>query len=75
MDDHSSDIKNVLCENAHNAWSKSKLGPVTPKIIKGQPDSNDHKIPAADEIIIVSVIPIRFPVVSPRTPPNAVRKN
>ena len=45
---------------------------MTPKIIKGQPDSNDHKIPAADEIIIVSVIPIRFPVVSPRTPPNAV---
>ena len=46
---------------------------MTPKIIKGQPDSNDHKIPAADEVIIVSVIPIRFPVVSPRTPPNAVR--
>ena len=46
---------------------------MTPKIIKGQPDSNDHKIPAADDTIIVSVIPIRFPVVSPSTPPNAAR--
>ena len=45
---------------------------MTPKTIKGQPDNNDHKIPTADDTIIVSVIPIRSLVVSPSTPPNAM---
>ena len=64
----------LLFANAHKAWSNSKLGPVTPKTIKGQPDSKDHTIPANDEKIIVSVIPILFLVVSPSTPPNAIKK-
>ena len=65
-------IQYILVANAHKAWSNSKLGPVTPKMIIGQPENNDHKIPANDEKIIVSVIPIRAFVVSSSTPPNAM---
>ena len=58
-------------EKSNRAWSKSKTGPVTPVIIKGQPANKAQRIPETDETIIVSVIPIRFEVVSPRIPPKA----
>ena len=60
-----------LLENSNRAWSKSKTGPVTPVIIKGQPANKDQRIPETEETMIVSVIPIRLLVVSPRIPPKA----
>ena len=60
-----------VSEKSNRAWSKSKTGPVTPVIINGQPASKDQRIPETEETMIVSVIPIRFSVVSPRIPPKA----
>ena len=66
--------KKSICwvlEKSNRAWSKSKTGPVTPVMIKGQPASKDQRIPETEETMIVSVIPIRFWVDSPRIPPKA----
>ena len=56
----------------NNDSSYSSKGPVTPVIIKGEPE-NRANIRAANELrTSVSEIPMRFPVFSPRRPPNAI---
>ena len=51
--------------------SKTRMGPVAPRIDNGWPENNPYPRPIASAPTSDSIVPILFSVVSPSKPPNA----